>query len=107
MATLTDLGNAYSEPDNGALMVKFIGGCLLKAAAIRTENANTPNHANRVIWANAVLSQDQTAVFARVRASKNYALATDANVQFSPANVTDSDIQTAIENGLAVLANGS
>jgi hypothetical protein len=107
MATHTDLGNAYSEPENGALFVKFIGACLLKAAAIRTESGATTNHANRLVWANAILSSDQTAVYARVRASKNYALATDANVQFSPTNVTDGDISAAVENGLAVLANGS
>jgi hypothetical protein len=107
MATHADIGNAYAEPDDGALFRRFLGACCLKAGAILTEAANTPNHANRLVWARAVMSQDAASVYARVHAACRYALATNADVQFSPANVTDASISQAVEDALAVLANGS
>jgi len=107
MATHAALGNAYAEPDDGALFRRVLGACLLKAGVILSEDPQTANHANRLIWANAILSQDQQAVFRRAREMKNYALATNADVQFDPANVTDADLTGAVEDGLAVLANGS
>lgn len=107
MAAHADIGNAYAEPDDGALFRRFLGACVIKAGAIMTEPSNTANHANRVIWARGVLSDDQAAVYARARAMKNYALATNADVQYNPSAVLDSSISQAIEDGLAVLAAGS
>ena len=107
MATHAEIGDAYKEPEDGALFVRFLGACILKAGAILTEDEQTANHANRVIWANGMMSLDQASVYARVRAVKNYALATNADVQFSPANVTDGSIETAVEAALAIFANGN
>src|SRR5262245_28462591 len=107
MATHAEIGAAYNEPETGALFVRFTGACVKAAGAILTENVNTPNHANRLIWANGILSRDQSSVYTRVRAVKNHALGTNAAVQFSPTNVVDSDIDTAVQNALAVLANGN
>jgi hypothetical protein len=107
MATHTEIGNAYAEPDDGAVFRKFLGACIKAAGGIMAEAGNTPNHNNRVVWARGVLSGDQQAVYSRVRAVKNYALATDPNVQFNPAAVTDADVDSAVQTAINVLATGS
>lgn len=107
MATHADIGNAYREPDDGALFVRFIGACLGAAGAIVSEDVGTADHAARLSWALGVLSDDQAAVYTRVRAVKNHALAVDPNVRYSPTNVADADIDAAVQNALAAILPGS
>lgn len=103
MATHANIGNAYREPDDGALFVRFIGACLNAAGAIITEDPGTANHAARLSWARGILSTDQQSVYSRVRAAKNYALAVNADVRYDPANVTDASIDGAVQDWLATL----
>jgi len=107
MATLAEIGNAYAEPSDGALFRRFLGQCIESAGTIMAESVETPNHANRLIWANAILSDDQEAVYRRVRQMKNYALATNADVRYSPENCLDSAIASAVAAGLEVFATGN
>jgi hypothetical protein len=52
MTTLWDIKIAYSG--EGRLLDRIEGACILMADTIRQEDANTPNHENRLMWAAAV-----------------------------------------------------
>jgi hypothetical protein len=101
MATHADIGNAFAEPEDGALQRRFLGACLVKAGAIVGEDPQTANHAARLSWAMNILSQDYSFVTSKVRLVKNYALSTNADVQFDPTNVLDASITQAIEDAIA------
>jgi hypothetical protein len=56
MATLQQIYNVA----HSTLLAPRVAGALYKAAAsIRAEAAGTANHANRLLWANGVMKEDQ------------------------------------------------
>ncbi len=101
MATLTELFTVINDSD---LQDKVAAACLIAADIIRTEDAGTANHANRLLWAKDVFSNPRgvaTAVTAAVVAANNGA--TVAQI----TNANDSSINTAVQNAVDIFATGA
>ena len=78
--------------------------CDIVADAIRSEAAETPNHANRLVWAKEVLSQPFESAVGMLRE----VLA--ANAALTVAQITaatDAAIQVAVNNAVNLFATGS
>jgi hypothetical protein len=65
---------------------------VLKAASdIRNEDAGTSNHANRLLWAQAV-EQDPASAVMEMR----YRIMENATIQAAPTEATDNDVQFVV-----------
>lgn len=104
---LIDIGNAWQASDDTDLFKKFLGSCLKSAAYILAEAPETENHANRLVWANGMLAQDDAAVKARVRQIIRWGAATNTTMQADPGALSDNDIDFIVASGLDTFANGS
>lgn len=103
---LLDIGNIYNALDTDPIFVRFQAGCLVSAKDVKAESPETPNHENRLAWANGILSNDLTAVRSRVRAHLRLAIAGNAAFQSAGTNVTDNDILFMVASNLDTLATG-
>ena len=101
MATLTEL---FDLRNDATLRNRVAAACDIAAEAIRTEDAGTANHANRLKWAKAVLQQPFESASAMLRA----VLA--ANVQLTEAQLVsapDAALQGAVNNAVNLFADGT
>lgn len=106
MATLVELYNLW-KADGGALTARFIGACLVAAHQISGEDPGTPNHVNRVLWANAILSGVEATVTAKATEILRYAIASNATLQSQGAGVTDNDVQFIVNGLIDTFATGA
>lgn len=100
MATYTELRGLINDP---TLKDKISVALLIAAEAIRTEDPQTTNHANRVKWAKKVLQDPDGNADDMLRAllAQNASL-TVAQIQ----GVTDANLQTAVNNAVNLFADG-
>jgi hypothetical protein len=76
---------------------------VFKAAVdVLNEAANTTNHANRVIWANAVMLDPKT----KMQQMKTHIL-TNSTIQTVLNNVTDDDVQFVVNGLVDTFATGA
>lgn len=101
MATLAEL---WTLMESAPLKEKVSSACLVAAEAIRVEDSETPNHANRVKWAKAVLKDHVQAGDDMLKA----VLAANAAVALaSISGASDAAIQTAVNNAVNIFADGT
>ena len=100
MATLQQIYNVA----HSSLLAPRVAGALYKAAAsIRAEDAGTTNHANRLLWANAVMKEDHAGPMVKrflVYCAQNATIAT------AGAEATDNDIDYVVALFLNQEADG-
>jgi hypothetical protein len=99
MATYAELLNLANT--NDALKQKIKMACIVACDVIRAESDATPQHAARLIWARATLSNPDTAAAQMVLA----VLA--QNRELTVAQITgaaDADVQTAVNAAVNLLA---
>lgn len=101
MATYTEL---YDIANNATLLDKFTAAVAVQAEAVRNENVNTANHANRMLWAKQAFSDP------RAMAVKMTWPILAQNAGQTKANIlaaTDANILTAVANAVDIFATGS
>lgn len=99
MATLAELWTLLTEPN---LQQKVSAACMVAAEAIRTEDAGTANHANRLKWAKKVLNDHVDAGADMLKA------VVAANASLALAQITgasDAAIQAAVNNAVNIFAS--
>lgn len=86
------------------LLDKLEAACIIAAEGIRTEEINTNNHANRLIWARKAFQSPQTTAKKMLMAllAANKAVTVD-NIKQS----TDVAIQANVDAAVDVFADGS
>lgn len=97
----TDVLVAATDP---ILNQKVRVACIVSAEAVRTEVAGTTNHVNRLLWAKAVFADPV------LQGNKMIWAVLAQNVAVTLAVVlaaSDGAVQTAVNNAVDVLANGS
>lgn len=101
MATYTELRGLINDP---TLKDRVSIALLIAAEAIRTEDAGTANHVNRLLWAKKVLQDPDGNADDMLRAllAQNAAL-TVAQIQ----GATDAAIQTAVNGAVNIFADGN
>jgi hypothetical protein len=101
MATYVELFNLRSDSE---LRNRIAVACVVAAETIRTEDDQTPNHADRVAWSAAVLldpvRQAERMLWLLLASSK------EATVEQIRA-VSDSVIQSAVDSAVNLFAIGS
>jgi len=102
MAYLDLYNTLVADVGNHVLWRKAFVACLKAAADIRNEDAGTANHANRLIWAQAV-EQDPEAKTREMR----YRIMENATVQAAPTEATDNDVQFVVNSLIDDFATGS
>lgn len=80
--------------DNGALLARVTAAVYGAALAIRAEDAQTPNHDNRLAWANTVLETPETLRAAGTSAF--WHVCSNASIRANPAGASDSDIEFSV-----------
>ncbi len=103
---LLDIGNAWNYDPATDTFKKFLGACLVAANAILNESGSAGNHANRIIWAHAILSQDVVSVLARVQQIIRLAAATNATFQGDPTGQNDGAVQFIVNSLIDTVAVG-
>lgn len=101
MATYNELRGLFNHD---GLRNKIEVACVIAAEAIRTEDAGTDNHANRLTWAKQAFSNPSS-----IRDEMLMALLA-ANKDAAPETITavsDSTLQTLIDAAVNVFADGS
>lgn len=92
------LATRYALVKDGAFTNKLQMAIWIAAAAVKSEPAGTPNHANRLIWAKKAVKKDSDPDEMRtvaINASANDAIgaagaqATDADIQFVVNSLID------------------
>jgi hypothetical protein len=101
MATYTELYNLYAS--GSSLLARFEVACMVAAHNILNESAGTPNHANRVIWANAVL-EDSKAMSNRML---RRAISSNATLQAQGEAISDNDVQYICNSFVDTFATGA
>lgn len=102
---LVDLYNAWAG-QSGLLKAKFMGACLKAAYDILNEDAGTTNHANRVTWANVMLSGTVAEAESQAMQHLRYAIASNATLQSAGDAVTDNDVQYIVNSQIDTFATG-
>ena len=101
MASYSELRQLFADGD---LKNKLDVACIIAAETIRTEDAGTTNHANRLLWAKAAFSSPRSVseqmLMALLAANKDV---TVASIQAA----TDAAIQTKVDAAVDVFADGS
>lgn len=92
--------------ESGTLRAKFIAACLKAAYDIVNEDGGTANHANRLIWANAVLLGTKAAVEEKSLEHIRYAMASNATLQAAGEAATDNDVQYIVNSQIDTFATG-
>ena len=102
---LIDIYNAW-RGEATTLKAKFIGACLLAAYNILNEDPGTENHANRLVWANAVIGGETADVEAKAVQHLRYAVASNATIQATGNDATDNDVQFVVNSQINIFATG-
>jgi hypothetical protein len=101
MATYAELRQLFSENE---LKNKVEVACIVAAESIRNEDAGTPNHANRLVWAKRAFGAPNSIrdemLMALLAANK------DATVTAILA-VSDAAMQSLVDAAVDVFADGS
>lgn len=90
-------------PASSPVLNRVQGAVILVAEEIRNENAETPNHANRMDWANRAFSSP-AATAAAMSAAVVARYATTINADGS--NLTDAQATAAVRDAVDVFATG-
>lgn len=104
MATLLEIGNILDTVPTDDLFKRFKAACTIAAKNVRAEDVNATNHANRLGWANAILSGDAAGVNARVFQHLRNGISTNATFQSAGLAVDDNAIQFIVDSQLDLLA---
>ncbi len=102
---LVDIYNAWAG-QSGLLKAKFMGACLKAAYNILNEDAGTSNHANRVTWANVILSGTVAEAEASALQHLRYAMASNATLQSAGDAATDNDVEFIVNSQINTFATG-
>ena len=105
MATLLELRELWYQ--GSALRAKFEGALITAAAAIINEDPGTANHANRLVYANALMADEGSALSAAAKAHTQMAIATNATIQAAGNAADDSDVQFVCNSQIDTFATGS
>lgn len=101
MATLSEIWTLLESP---TLKEKVSAACLVAAEAIRVEETETANHANRIKWAKQVLVDPVKAGDDMLKA----VLAANASAELSEiTGASDATIQAAVNAAVNVFADGN
>lgn len=101
MATYMELRQLFTSGD---LRNKVEVACIVAAETIRTEDAGTTNHANRLLWAKAAMNNTTGIRDAMLKAL----LATNKDsVVAAITGVSDSAMQTLVDDFVDLFADGS
>lgn len=100
MATLKDYTMLYDG--NGDFLDRVEGACIKKAGTIRTEDAGTTNHANRLIWAGEV----ELGARNKARQMIGRVLA-NGTISADPYGAGDGLIETVVGNLIDTYATGA
>lgn len=92
MATYVEL---YTFRSDATLLQRISTALIIAANTVRLETANTPNHSNRVSWAQQVIRDPDT--FSQRTLSLLLATNKDATVA-QIQGVSDATIQTAVDS---------
>ena len=101
MATYIELRQLYGHGD---LLNRIEVACIVAAEKIRTEDAGTANHANRLVWAKSTFSNTRPVAERMLMAllAANRALTTQQLIA-----VADADLQTAVDGAVNIFADGA
>ena len=101
MATYLELRSLYGHGD---LTNRIEVAVIVAAEKIRTEASDTANHANRLTWAKATFGGPRRAAEQMLMAllAANRASTTAALI-----GVSDTDLQTAVDNAVNIFADGA
>lgn len=101
MATYTELHGLRADT---ALLAKIEVACWVACDTIRTEDAGTANHANRLKWAKAVLEDPKGMAYSMLP----ILLAQNKSATVAAINgATDASIQSAVANAIDIFATGT
>jgi hypothetical protein len=103
MATIQEIGTQWGQLVS-PVREAFLGACLVAAYQIVNEAPETENHANRLAWAQVILSGDDAAVLAKVLAMVRYALASNATFQADPRGTCVESGQFIVNSQVDILA---
>ena len=101
MATYVELRQLFS---NSSLSNRIEVACVIAANIVRTEDAGTDNHANRITWAKQTFGSPGS------MASKMLMYLLAANKDLTAVQlvgVSDEDLQTAVNAAVNLFADGS
>jgi hypothetical protein len=101
MATYEQLRSLFG---NSILRNRMEVACVLAAEEIRTEDAETGNHTNRIQWAKATFAAPRAAATEMITAvvAANATLSAEAI-----AGATDAQIQAQVDAAVDIFADGS
>ena len=102
---LVDIYNCWAG-QGGLLKAKFIGACLTSAYAVLNEDGGTTNHANRLIWANAILNGTVAEVEEKAMQMLRYAIASNSTLQSVGEAATDNDVLYITASQIDTFATG-
>lgn len=100
MATLAEIWTLLEHPQ---LKEKVSAACLIAAEAIRIEDGQTANHANRLKWAKSVLEDPVGAGADMLRA---VLAANNTAPLASITGASDATIQSAVNAAVNIFADG-
>jgi len=100
MATNLQIYNTAQSPQ---LSARILGGLYKAASTIRAEDSGTPNHANRILWANQVMREDVNGEMC-----KRYKIlcAQNSTIAAAGEGATDNDLDYVIALFLNQEADG-
>ena len=101
MAYLDAYNTLVADVGNHVLWRKSFVAVLKAAADIRSEDAGTANHANRMTWAQAV-EQDPSSMVMQMR----YRIMENATIAAAPTEATDNDVQFVVNSLIDAFATG-
>jgi len=81
---------------NSNLHRRFQAALVMAAGPILTEDPATPNHANRLIWANHVITDPMTYLEATALKTLKIAFVINSQIRTKGADATDNQIESAV-----------
>ena len=100
MATYSELFGLWNE---SSLKNRIMVAVIVAAEAIQNESPTTPNHANRLVWAQQTFQNPSSIAYAMFRVV--LAANKDVTVQ-AILDATDAAIQTAVDAAVDTFATG-
>ena len=94
----------YNTAQSARLSARILGGLYKAASGIRAEDAGTENHANRLLWANQVMTEDIGGVMLK---RFKILCAQNSTIAAAGDDATDNDIDYVIALYLNEQADGS
>ena len=93
----------YNVAQSQMLAARICGGLYKAASSVRAEAAGTANHANRLLWANAVMKEDQSGTM-----NKRFRIlcAQNSTIAAAGETATDNDLDYVIATFLDQEADG-